>query len=152
MILKWQSNLSRPMAECVERADWSPVWHPIDLGRFKLKPSYFGTSMMSRCGKDYLNAPPLSIWINQFFISLFELNKQSLKKLSSAVWPDWAIYWTLWNFSKPLAAINLPKSPTFLGNFFEGVKNYHFLVISFLGNFYRHLAIFFRSHWFSVKK
>ena len=28
------------------------------------------------------------------------------------------IYWTLGNFSKPLAAINLPKSPTFLGNFF----------------------------------
>ena len=32
------------------------------------------------------------------------------------VWPDWAIYRTLGNFLKPLAAINLPKSPTFLGN------------------------------------
>ena len=30
-----------------------------------------------------------------------------------SVWPDWAIYWTLGNFSKPLATINLPKSPTF---------------------------------------
>ena len=28
-----------------------------------------------------------------------------------------AIYWTYGNFSKPLATINLPKSPTFLGNF-----------------------------------
>ena len=42
------------------------------------------------------------------------------------MWPNWAIYWTLWNFSKPLATINLPKSPTFLDNFWKGVKNYHF--------------------------
>ena len=41
------------------------------------------------------------------------------------VWPDWAIYWTLGNFLKPLATINLPKSPTFLGNFCKGVKIYH---------------------------
>ena len=27
---------------------------------------------------------------------------------------------------KPLAPINLPKSPTFLGNFCKGVKIYHF--------------------------
>ena len=27
---------------------------------------------------------------------------------------------------KPLATINLPKSPTFLGNFCKGVKIYHF--------------------------
>ena len=45
------------------------------------------------------------------------------------VWPDWAIYWTLGNFLMPLAAINLPKSPTFLGNF------------------YWHLAIFFWLDW-----
>ena len=33
----------------------------------------------------------------------------------------------LWgNFLKPLATINLPKSPTFLGNFYKGVKIYHF--------------------------
>ena len=31
------------------------------------------------------------------------------------VWPDWAIYWTLGSF---LITFNLPKSPTFLGNFF----------------------------------
>ena len=41
------------------------------------------------------------------------------------VWPDWAIYWTLGKF-KPLATINLPKSPIFLGIFCEGVKIYHF--------------------------
>ena len=28
------------------------------------------------------------------------------------VWPDWAIYWTLGNFLKPLATIYLPKSLT----------------------------------------
>ena len=32
----------------------------------------------------------------------------------------------LLEFLKPLAAINLPKSPTFLGNFCKGVKIYHF--------------------------
>ena len=57
-----------------------------------------------------------------------------------------AIYWTLGRFFKPLAKINLPKSPTFLANFCKGVKIIHFLVKSFLGNFYRHLAIFIWSH------
>ena len=36
------------------------------------------------------------------------------------------IYWTLGNFSKPLATINLPKFPTFLGNFCKGVKILNF--------------------------
>ena len=42
------------------------------------------------------------------------------------VWPDWAIYWTLGKILKPNATINLPKCPTFLGNFCKGVKIYHF--------------------------
>ena len=46
---------------------------------------------------------------------------------------------------KPLATINLPKSPTVLGNFCKVAKIYHFLVKSFLGNFYRHLT-FFSGH------
>ena len=54
------------------------------------------------------------------------------------VWPDWAIYWTLGNFSKHLATINLPKSPTFLGNFCKGVKLFNFSSEIF----YRHLATF----------
>ena len=39
-----------------------------------------------------------------------------------SVWPDWAIYLTLCNFSKHQAAINLPKSTTFVGNYCKGVK------------------------------
>ena len=58
------------------------------------------------------------------------------------VWPDWAIYWTLGNFLNPLAAINLSKSPTFLDNFWKGVKIYHFSSEIILGQIYRHLAIF----------
>ena len=65
---------------------------------------------------------------------------------SLPVWPDVAIFCTLSNFLKPLATINLTKSPTFSDNFCKGVKIFHFLVKSFLGNFYRHLAIFFWSH------
>ena len=48
----------------------------------------------------------------------------------------------LGNFLKPLATINLPKSPTYLGNFCKGVKIDHFSSGSFLCNFYRHLGIF----------
>ena len=59
------------------------------------------------------------------------------------VWPDCAIYWTLGNFVKPLATINLPKSP----NYCKGVNHFHFSSEIILGNFYRHLAIFFWSHW-----
>ena len=43
--------------------------------------------------------------------------RQPLSSSSLSVWPDWVIYWTLGNFLKPLATINLSKSPTFLGNF-----------------------------------
>ena len=59
-----------------------------------------------------------------------------------AVWPYWAIYWTLGNFLKPMATISLPKSPTFLGNFWKVWQFIIFLVKSFLANFYTHLAIF----------
>ena len=63
---------------------------------------------------------------------------------SQAVWPDWAIYWTLGNFSKPMATINLPKSPSY-AIFVKVSKTIIFLVKSFLGNFYRHLANFYWS-------
>ena len=46
------------------------------------------------------------------------------------------------HFLKPLATINMPKSSQFSGNFCKGVKIYDFLVKPFLGNVYRHLAIF----------
>ena len=46
------------------------------------------------------------------------------------------------SFLKPLATINLPKSPTFLGNFCKSFKSFIFRVKEFLGNFYRLLAIF----------
>ena len=36
------------------------------------------------------------------------------------------LFCTLGNFLKPLATINLPRSPTFLGNFCKGVKIYPF--------------------------
>ena len=60
---------------------------------------------------------------------------------------NWAIYWTLGSFLKPLATIILPKSPTLSGTFCKGVKIYHLSREIILGNFYRHLAIFFWSHW-----
>ena len=59
------------------------------------------------------------------FYSVSRSGKGQLWRLR-AVWPDWAIYSSLDNFLKSLATINLPKSPTFLGNFCEGVRIYHF--------------------------
>ena len=63
------------------------------------------------------------------------------------VWPDWAIYWTLGNFLKPLATINLPKSPTFFGNFCKGVKIYHFSSEIVFGQLLKTFGDFFWSHW-----
>ena len=49
---------------------------------------------------------------------------------------------TLGNFLKPLATINLPKYPTFLGNFCKEVKINHFFSEIIFGQLYRNLAIF----------
>ena len=66
---------------------------------------------------------------------------------SQPVWPDWAIFWTLGNFLKPLATINLPKSPTFLGKFWKVVKIYHFSSEIILGQLLLTFGDFFWSHW-----
>ena len=79
--------------------------------------------------------------LGKVIIQFKDVNVRNNEKATQSVWPDWAIYWTLGNFSKPVATISLPKSPTLLGNFCKGVKN------SFLGNFYRHLATFYRALW-----
>ena len=44
----------------------------------------------------------------------------------AAMWPELATFWTLGNFSKPLATSYLPNSPTFLGIFCKGVKIFKF--------------------------
>ena len=61
----------------------------------------------------------LSLWWNKE-IAITEICAQR------SVWPDLAIFRTLGNFLKPLATINLAKSPTFLGNFCKGFKIYPF--------------------------
>ena len=43
-----------------------------------------------------------------------------------AVWQESVIYWTLGNFSNPLATITLPNFPTFLDNFCKDVKIFNF--------------------------
>ena len=60
------------------------------------------------------------------------------------------IYWTVGNFLKPSATINLPKSPTFLGIFCKGVKVFNFSFEFILGNFFRHLVTFYWSNWFHI--
>ena len=45
------------------------------------------------------------------------------------MWPDWVIYWTLGNFSKLLASINLSKSRTFYAIFVKVSKSLIFAVV-----------------------
>ena len=47
----------------------------------------------------------------------------------------WQFIEILGKFLKPLATINLPKSPTFLGNFCKGVKTFNFSHEIILGIF-----------------
>ena len=72
------------------------------------------------------------------FLSFYPLARRAPRP----VWPDWAIYYTLGNFSKLVATISLPKSPTFQEIF---CKSFIFLVKSLLDNFYRHLATLYWS-------
>ena len=78
------------------------------------------------------------------WLSLSPVVRILLTQASSV--PFWAIYCMLGNFSKPVATTILPKWPTFLGNFLKVSKSFIFLVKSFWGNFYRHLATFYWSH------
>ena len=55
-------------------------------------------------------------WFRRLFMMLWQAQSMFsvlIPRLPHPVWPDWAIYWTLGNFLKPLATINLPKFPTF---------------------------------------
>ena len=58
----------------------------------------------------------------------------------------WATFWSLW---QQLICPNLPHSYAI---FVKLSKSFIFLVKPFLGNFYRHLAIFFWSHWQRCKR
>ena len=92
---------------------------------------------------------------SRFFCANVSLERRKGKSSQSArsppVWPEWAIYWTLGNFSKPLATINLPKHLTFLGNFCKGVKIIHFTSEIIFGQLYRHLATFYWPHCLLVR-
>ena len=50
-------------------------------------------------------------------------------------------------FLNTLATINLPKSPTFLGNFCKGVKTFHFSSEIIFGQLLLTFGVFFWSHW-----
>ena len=59
------------------------------------------------------------------------------------MWPDWAIYWTLGKFYSLWQQLIYPNLPHSLAIFVKVSKSIIFVVKSFLGNFYRHLATFF---------
>ena len=53
----------------------------------------------------------------------------------------WATFQSLWQ------QLFCPDRPHFWATFVKMLKSFMFLVESFLGNFYRHLATFYWSHW-----
>ena len=85
-----------------------------------------------------LFSPWQDSWNKQMFNIFFKKINHSFKSTMSqcrfplhwstlcTVWLDWAIYWTLGNFSNHVATIILPKLPTFKGNFCKGVQNLSF--------------------------
>ena len=98
----------------------------LTLYNLNLPVMYLGTNVgrynfphlcSSVCSSDVL---PNVLLTNKLNTGFFLLQRRQ------AVWPDLAIFWTLGNFLKPLATINLPKSPTFLGKFCKGIKIFHF--------------------------
>ena len=75
-----------------------------------------------RCFKDQiLIGPWIAEWYNTRLWTLeFCALDREFEPQWGPVWSDWAIYWTLGNFSKPVQTISLPKSPSFLDNFCKG--------------------------------
>ena len=65
---------------------------------------------------------------------------------SQSVWSDWAIYCILGSFSKPVATIILPKSPTFLGNFCQGLKIFNFSSEIIFGQLLKTIGRLFTGH------
>ena len=94
----------------------------------------------------YIQKQHIAPWSNPMLLNCTPSVQWSFP-LKWAVWPDWAIYWTLGNFSKPLATINLPKSLTFFGNFCKDVKILNFSNEIIFGQLFGHLATFYLSHW-----
>ena len=63
----------------------------------------------------------------------------------TTVWPGWAIYYTLGNFSKLVATIILPKMPTFKEIFVKVSKSFNFSREIVFGQLFRYLVTFFWS-------
>ena len=117
----WQ-NITSLKSIIESNINW-PVWHEISVTSFR--QIFATTSEVFLCKNCCFKK------LDHFYTTLLATDKQIKRSNKDifdwwAVWPDWAIYWTLGNFLKPLATINLPKSPTFSGNFCKGVKIYHF--------------------------
>ena len=119
------------------------VFHPATQGSSPNHSNYALVNWIVSCGK-YVNKQKWDWPI--FETHLWWEWLSNLRRRYLPVWPDWAIYWTLGNFLKPLATINLPKSPTFLGKFWKGVKIFHISSEITFGQLLQTFGDFFWSH------
>ena len=101
--------------------DEKPFLHLPQIDKTRLKPFSWRVVRTVTFYRLFMSA----IWVCYiltfaYFCKKMIFGRQNFTWLP--VWQHWAVYWTLGNFLKALATINLPKSPTFLGNFCKGVK------------------------------
>ena len=112
----------------IVRAEWQASW-PLDHHQAPL----IGTKFIS------IQLLTASIWHKNLRIAKQAYWTKKYVKYNIIIGISVTI---LGNYLKPLATINLPKSPTFLSIFVKVSKSLISLVKSFLGNFHRHLTIF----------
>ena len=99
--------------------------------KYKTECHYISHLPIDKINRDWKrpkwNRGRVVIRIHFLIEKLSDLPKSISK--NQAVWPDWLIYWTFGNFSKPVATISLPKSPTILGNFCAKIFNFYSEII-----------------------
>ena len=64
----------------------------------------------------------------------------------SLVWPDWAIYWTLDKFLKPLATINFAQISHILRQFLDRCQNLQFFYWNHFWAIFTDILRFFSGH------
>ena len=94
----------------------------------------------------WISCPRKLMWPNYFIPKVLSIKYCSWNQCDQIG----RFFCFLGKHSKLMASIILPKLPTLVGNFCKGVKIIHYSSEIILGNFYKHLAIFYWSHCFEA--
>ena len=95
----------------------------------------------------FLSLLLLCISLRPSFSSIYTFRLYLLLSLSLSVWPDWAIYYTLGNFSKLVAPLFCSNRPDFWEIFVKAVKMFHFQKWNHFGQHIDIWRLFYWSCW-----